>query len=156
MKEKIFNLIKYIILFPIGGATYFCIEILWRGYSHWTMFLLGGLCFVCVGALNNYLPWKMNFETQATIGGIIITVLEFIVGLVVNVWLKWGVWNYSTLPLNIMGQICLPFTLIWIVLSAAIIVVDDWVRYKIFKEEKPHYTSLILNKLRGDKNEKEN
>ena len=59
-------------------------------------------------------------------------------------------------PMNIMGQICLPFTLIWIVLSAAIIVVDDWVRYKIFKEEKPHYTSLILNKLRGDKNDKEN
>lgn len=156
MKEKVFNLIKHIILFLIGGATYFCIEILWRGYSHWTMFLLGGLCFFCVGALNNYLPWEMNFETQATIGGIIITVLEFIVGLTVNVWLKWGIWNYSALPLNIMGQICLPFTLIWIVLSAAIIVVDDWVRYKIFKEEKPHYTSLILNKLRGDKNDKEN
>ena len=84
------NIFKYLVLFLIGGATYFCIEILWRGYSHWTMFLLGGLRFVCVGALNNYLPWKMNFETQATIGGIIITVLEFIVGLVVNVWLKWA------------------------------------------------------------------
>ena len=97
------SVLKYIFLFLIGGGIYYLIDVLWRGYSHWSMFILGGLCFVCVGALNNYLPWKMNFETQATIGGIIITVLEFIVGLIVNVWLKWGIWDYSALPLNIMG-----------------------------------------------------
>ena len=98
----------------------------------------------------------MYLEVQSILGAIIITIFEFIVGVIVNIILKWNVWNYSTLPLNIMGHICLPFTLIWIILSAAIIVADDWVRYKIFKEEKPHYTSLILNKLRGDKNDKEN
>ena len=132
------------------------IEILARGYSHWSMYLLGGFCFVIVGLINELVSWDMLFQYQCLLGGTIITVLEFIVGLIVNVWLKWGIWDYSALPLNIMGQICLPFTLIWIVLSSAIIVVDDLVRYKVFKEEKPHYTSLTLNKLRGDKNEKEN
>ena len=143
MKEKILRVIKYIVLFLIGGAAYFGIEILWRGYSHWTMFLLGGLCFVIVGALNNWLPWEMDIEKQAGIGAIIITVLEFIVGVMVNLVLKWNVWDYSLLPFNILGQISLPFTLIWIVLSAAIIVVDDWVRYKVFKEEKPRYSFWI-------------
>lgn len=149
MKEKILRVIKYIVLFLIGGAAYFGIEILWRGYSHWTMFLLGGLCFVIVGALNNWLPWEMDIEKQAGIGAIIITVLEFIVGVIVNLVLKWNVWDYSLLPFNILGQISLPFTLIWIVLSASIIVVDDWVRYKVFKEEKLRYTSWLLR--RGDK-----
>lgn len=149
MKEKILRVIKYIVLFLIGGAAYFGIEILWRGYSHWTMFLLGGLCFVIVGALNNWLPWEMDIEKQVGIGAIIITVLEFIVGVIVNLVLKWNVWDYSLLPFNILGQISLPFTLIWIVLSAAIIVVDDWVRYKVFKEEKPRYMSWLLR--RGDK-----
>lgn len=144
MREKILRVIKYIVLFLIGGAAYFGIEILWRGYSHWTMFLLGGLCFVIVGALNNWLPWEMDIEKQAGIGAIIITVLEFIVGVIVNLVLKWNVWDYSLLPFNILGQISLPFTLIWIVLSTAIIVVDDWVRYKVFKEEKPRYTSFLL------------
>lgn len=144
MREKILQVIKYIVLFLIGGAAYFGIEILWRGYSHWTMFLLGGLCFVIVGALNNWLPWEMDIEKQAGIGAIIITVLEFIVGVIVNLVLKWNVWDYSLLPFNILGQISLPFTLIWIVLSTAIIVVDDWVRYKVFKEEKPRYTSFLL------------
>lgn len=148
MKEKILRVIKYIVLFLIGGAAYFGIEILWRGYSHWTMFLLGGLCFVIVGALNNWLPWEMDIEKQAGIGAIIITALEFIVGVIVNLVLKWNVWDYSLLPFNILGQISLPFTLIWIVLSAAIIVVDDWVRYKVFKEEKPRYSFWIQEMMK--------
>ena len=151
MKNKIFNLIKYIVLFLIGGATYFLIEILWRGYSHWTMFLLGGLCFLIVGAINNFLPWEMYFEVQSILGAIIITIFEFIVGVIVNIILKWNIWNYATIPFNIMGQVCLPFSLIWVILSAAIIIVDDYIRYKLFKEEKPYYISWVINKLKNRK-----
>ena len=43
---------KYIILFAIGGMAYFFLEVLVRGYSHYTMFLCGGACFVCCGLLN--------------------------------------------------------------------------------------------------------
>ena len=141
--KKIMSILKFLILFVFGGVIYFLIEILWRGYSHWTMFLLGGLCFVIVGAINNFIPWKMKFEKQMAIGAIIITILEFIVGVVVNLILKWNIWDYSMLPFNILGQICLPFSLIWFLLSGVIIIVDDYLRYKLFKEDKPKYSFLI-------------
>lgn len=146
--KKIMSILKFLILFIFGGAVYFLIEILWRGYSHWTMFLLGGLCFVIVGAINNCIPWEMKFEKQMTIGAIIITALEFIVGVIVNLILKWNIWDYSMLPFNILGQISLPFSLIWFLLSGIIIIVDDYLRYKLFKEEKPKYTSWILEKIK--------
>lgn len=92
----------------------------------------------------------MYLEVQSILGAIIITIFEFIVGVIVNIILKWNVWNYATVPFNIMGQICLPFSLIWIVLSAVIIIVDDYIRYKLFKEKKSYYISWIINKIRGD------
>lgn len=140
--------LKYLILTVFGGLVYFLIEVGWRGYSHWTMFLLGGLCFLTVGLLNEVLPWEMDFEKQACIGGIIITVLEFITGVIVNIWLKWGVWDYTVLPFNILGQVSLPFTLIWILLSGVIILVDDQIRYKIFHEEKPHYSFYFYKRFK--------
>ena len=146
--KKIMSILKFLILFVFGGVIYFLIEILWRGYSHWTMFLLGGLCFVIVGAINNFIPWKMKFEKQMAIGAIIITILEFIVGVVVNLILKWNIWDYSMLPFNILGQICLPFSLIWFLLSGVIIIVDDYLRYKLFKEDKPKYSFLIKKLMR--------
>lgn len=137
MKTK--NVIKMVVLLLIGGTTYFGIEMLWRGYSHWTMALVGGICFVLIGAINEYIPWDMGFIDQALLGAIIVTAVEFISGLILNVWLGLGIWDYSSLPMNVMGQICLPFFFAWIVLSAVAIVVDDYLRYWLFKEEKPHY-----------------
>ena len=127
-------------LFLIGGAIYVLIELVYRGYSHWTMFLLGGLCFVLIGGVNEYIPWEMPLWLQAGIGAVIITVLEFICGCIVNLALGWNVWDYSNTPLNILGQVCLPFTIIWFVIAHAGIVLDDYLRYWLFKEEKPHYT----------------
>lgn len=137
---------KYLFLFIFGGLVYNLIELLYRGYSHWTMFILGGLCFVSVGLINNLFTWKTPIEFQCLIGGGLITLLEFITGLVVNVKLNWNVWDYSNVPLNFMGQICLPFTIIWIFLSLIIIIVDDLLRWKFFKERKPKYYSICLDK----------
>lgn len=137
------NVLKYVALFLFGGVTYYLIEILWRGYSHWTMFILGGLCFVAVGLINNIFPWTMKLELQAFIGAIIITLLELIVGLIVNVKLNWSVWDYSDMPFNFLGQICLPFSLLWYVLSIVIILLDDYIRYKFFGEQKPTYISIF-------------
>lgn len=127
-------------LFLIGGAIYVLIELVYRGYSHWTMFLLGGLCFVLIGGVNEYIPWEMPLWLQAGIGAVIITALEFICGCIVNLALGWDVWDYSNTPLNILGQVCLPFAIIWFVIAHAGIVLDDYLRYWLFKEEKPHYT----------------
>lgn len=72
----------------------------------------------------------------------VITVLEFVFGLIFNIWLGMNIWDYSALPLNIMGQVCLPFTIVWFFLSAVAIVVDDWLRYALWGEEKPRYRLL--------------
>lgn len=131
---------KYLFLSVIGGIIYILIELAFRGRSHWSMFILGGLCFICLGLINEVIPWKMPLACQMAIGGAVITVLEFFTGCIVNLWLGWGVWDYTSIPLNILGQICLPFSLIWFVLSAVGIILDDYVRYWFFKEEKPAYT----------------
>lgn len=131
--------LKIFILFLIGGFIYVAIELGFRGHSHWTMFLLGGLCFILIGGLNNYIPWEMSIIKQGIIGALIVTSLEFIFGLVLNLYLNLGIWDYSNMPFNILGQICLPFSIAWFFLSLVAIFVDDWLRYVLFKEEKPHY-----------------
>lgn len=130
---------KEIILWLIGGLLYMGIELMWRGYSHWTMFVLGGICFVLLGRINEVIPWDMPLWMQVLIGTAIITGLEFITGCIVNLWLGWNVWDYSNVPFNVLGQICLPYILLWIPISLAGIVSDDYLRHWLFKEEKPHY-----------------
>lgn len=134
------KLLKLGCLFLIGGAIYILIELVYRGYSHWTMFIVGGLCFVLIGGINEFLSWDTPLWLQAGLGAVIITALEFICGCIVNLALGWNVWDYSNTPLNILGQVCLPFAIIWFVIAHAGIVLDDYLRYWLFKEEKPHYT----------------
>lgn len=136
------QILKLCILALIGGITYILIELAWRGYSHISMFILGALCFVLIGGINEFLPWELGFVWQMLIGAGIVTILELIVGIVVNVWLGLEVWDYSNLPFNFMGQICLPFSFAWTLLSGVAIVVDDYLRYWLFGEEKPHYKIL--------------
>ena len=118
------------------------IELMWRGYSHWSMFLLGGICFIALGLINEVIPWGMPLTAQMFIGCVIITALEFITGCIVNLWLGWDVWDYSDLPYNLLGQISLKSSIGWYFLSAVGIVFDDWLRYIFFGEEKPRYTII--------------
>ena len=140
-----------VILFLIGGGIYYLLEVLWRGYSHWTMFILGGLCFVIMGLLNEYkFSWNDSLIKQSIISACIITVFEFITGCIVNLWLGWHVWDYSELPCNLLGQVCLYYFLLWIPLSMIGIILDDWIRYILYlifhgyfpfmeERERPHY-----------------
>lgn len=130
---------KYTFLFLTGGFAYGSLENLTRGYSHISMFIAGGICFILIGLLNEVYSWNMAFISQMVISSLIITTVEFITGLIVNVWLKQNVWDYSKLPYNIMGQVCLLFTNIWFFLSPLAILLDDYLRYFLLKEEKPHY-----------------
>lgn len=133
------QLFKYVVLFLIGGATYFCIEMLWRGHSHWTMFIVGGICFIFCGGINEWFDWDIPLWIQMLLCAAGITTIEFISGIIINIIFKLNVWDYSNLPLNIMGQVCLWFSLLWFFLSALAIILDDWLRYWLFDEEKPHY-----------------
>lgn len=106
------------------------------------MFLLGGLCFISIGLINEIIPWDMPLWQQIIIGAGIITVLEFLTGCIVNLWLGWDVWDYSGLPGNILGQICPQFFLLWVPIALVAIVLDDWLRYWRWDEERPHYKIL--------------
>ena len=139
MMNKLKIIAKYLFLGAIGSIIYMNLEILWRGYTHWTMGVLGGICFICLGLINELLSWETPLVLQMFIGSIIITILEFITGCIVNLWLGWNVWDYSNLPLNLLGQICLPFSILWYFISAIGIVIDDYIRYIYFDEERPRY-----------------
>ena len=133
------SILKYFILGWFGGSTYCSLEVIFRGRSHWSMVVLAFILFLLIGSLNNLFPWEMSLAKQGIIGACMVTVLEFITGCIVNIWLGWNVWDYSNMPLNILGQVCLPFSLLWILLSIVCIIVDDYLRYLMFNEQMPHY-----------------
>ena len=103
------------------------------------MFVLGGLCFVLLGLLNEGARPELPMVVQALFGACVITALELATGLVVNVGLGLDVWDYSRLPGNFLGQICLPYFLLWIPLSAGAVVADDWLRHALFGAPRPHH-----------------
>lgn len=139
LRILLYVLLKYFILFLVGGTIYVCLELIFRGHSNWTMLILGGLCFVYIGGLNNWFDYNMSLIKQMSISAVIITVLEYICGYIVNIKLGWNVWDYSDMPFNIQGQICLPFTILWFFLSALAIILDDYLRHLWFNEDIPHY-----------------
>ncbi|MBQ3003172.1 MAG: hypothetical protein IJD82_05525, partial [Clostridia bacterium] len=59
--------------------------------------------------------------------------VEFVTGLIVNHWLHLSVWDYSDVPLNLLGQICLPFSLVWFVITLPILKLGTWVCGKEFQ-----------------------
>ena len=138
------NVSKNIVLFSIGGVIYLMIEVIWRYLmnrpdTHWTMFIVGGLAFLIIGSINEYFTWEIPIWLQSIIGTIAVTVLEFISGCVLNIWLGLNIWDYSNVPLNLFGQICVPFMGAWIILVTIAIIVDDYFRWLIYKEEMPRY-----------------
>ena len=140
MKEKLKAILKHAVLALCGGCVYFLIEMAWRGHSHWTMAVLGGVCFVLIGDINEFIPWNMPLILQGAIGSGIVTVLELVSGIILNLWLGLEIWDYSNMPFNLLGQICLPFTLLWVALSIVAVALDDWLRYWLFGEDRPTYT----------------
>ena len=141
MSNKTKILFKYICLFLIGGGIYYGIEVLFRGYSYLAMACCGGLLFVMIGGLNEFYSWDTPFWKQMMFGSIAITSVEFLVGYFLHI--GFPMWDYSNMPFNVMGIICLPFTIIWFFLSAIAIVLDDYIRYWFFHEEKPRYNFRI-------------
>lgn len=81
------------------------------------MFFAGGLCLALI-ALTDALTPKMRFFPKILLCGLIITAVEFIFGLLLNVILRLNVWDYRTEPYNFLGQICPSFSAIWVLVSA--------------------------------------
>ena len=139
-KELTCKISSHILRWLFGGCLYGLLEIAWRGYTHWTMILLAALLCIPLDIANEHIPWDMPLPLQGVLGGLTITAMEFVTGLIVNVWLGLGVWDYSNQLGNILGQICPLYTILWCLLAIPVIVVFDWLEYKICGGEKPHYT----------------
>ena len=102
------------VVFIIGGAVYGLIELLYRGHTHWTMIIAGGICFSFLYLISTKTNW--NLLVQCLAGAAFITAVEFIVGCIVNLWLRWDVWDYSEKRYNILGQVCPVFMVYWLLL----------------------------------------
>lgn len=151
--SKLSRFHKDLILIAAMGIMYMGIEILWRGHTNISMGVVGGLCGFFVGRLNEHHGfYQMKMWRQSYIGTIIALVIEFISGLILNVWLKLNIWDYSNEPGNLYGQICFTYAFLWFCLMPFAIYTDDWLRYKLFGQAEPkegllgYYKDLITNK----------
>ena len=108
------NGITRIVMFSMGAFGYGLIEILWRGYTHWTMFIAGGISLCGLSAISEKFEGAKRLG-KAILGGIFITAVEFITGVIFNT--RKNIWDYSRLPLNIGGQICAFYSAAWVLLS---------------------------------------
>ena len=112
-KTNISRLKRYAACFVLGAIGYAAIEIIWRGRTHWSMMIAGGICFIIFSIVAETMQDK-GMLLKAVVCALGVTVVEFIFGLVFNLWLGMGVWDYSNMPLNLMGQICPLFSLMWV------------------------------------------
>ena len=105
---------EYIAVFTVGGLVYGLLEIIWRGWTHWTMLICGGLCFTLMYLIART---PMRAAQKLFACAAVITTVEFVTGCIVNLTLGMGGWDYSALPFDLMGQICPRFALLWLLLS---------------------------------------
>ena len=144
MSKKYF--LKYIILFLVGYCVYISIEVTFRNYSFPLMGIVGAISFVLIDRINEVMPWDTDLIIQSIIGSLIVTTFELIVGEGLKIFNQPPMWDYSSLPFNFDSVICLPFSLIWVLLSAIAIILADSINYYLLHEEPvPHYKILNHN-----------
>ncbi|MBR5817710.1 MAG: hypothetical protein IKY62_03580 [Clostridia bacterium] len=125
MRGDVLERIKnFVLFFAIGAIGYALIELLWRQRTHWTMMLAGGICFVLFSVIAKRMKGA-NIFLKCAVAAISVTAVEFVFGVIFNLFLKMDVWDYSEMPFNLMGQICPTFTLLWFALSLLMLPVAE-------------------------------
>ena len=108
------KLSEYMFTFLMGYFIYSMFEIVSRGYTHWTMALTGGTVLTLIYAVNR--KYALSLVRSCIAGTLMILSVEFTVGVFDNIIMGWQVWDYSDVPLNVMGQICLPYAGVWFIM----------------------------------------
>lgn len=141
MKNKILSML----LWTWGGTVYFFLEVIYktiRGRPEqisWTMLLVALILCIPVERCGSECEWYTPLPIQALGCTVLVTIVEYCAGMVLNVWLGLNIWDYSNIPLNFHGQICVPFMVLWYVLCLVFIVVFDWLRYWVAGGQRPVY-----------------
>lgn len=152
-------ILKNVVLFCVGGLVYGLIEVIYRQKTYPLMILCGGIAIVLLDKINDHISWDMDILLQGCIGSALITGMEFIIGNLSLAGVLPKMWDYSNVWMNYKGIICLPFSLIWIVLSICAIMLADAINYYIFDELPIPYYRLFgrviirfkeKNKRKGD------
>ncbi|WP_300134725.1 putative ABC transporter permease [Dysosmobacter welbionis] len=134
-----------VLMWTWGGAAYFLLEVAYktaRGEPErisWTMLVLAAILCIPIERAGAEMPWDVPLWMQAAGCAVLVTATELIAGLILNVWLGLGVWDYSDLWGNLWGQICPQFAAIWWGLCLVFIPVFDWMRYAVAGGERPRY-----------------
>ena len=118
-------------MFAIGAVGYEALEVLWRGNSHWTMGLAGGTCLLTFYRMWRYIK-DLPVWRKCAIGAGVITGVEFCFGVVVNLVLKWNVWDYSGMRFNILGQVCALYTGLWFLLCIPVMKLVELLDTRVF------------------------
>lgn len=133
------------LLWTWGGTVYFLLEVAYKtatGHPErisWTMLVLAVVLTVPLERCGAELPWECPLWLQALACAALVTITEFVAGLVINLWLCLDVWDYSDLPFNLLGQICPQYAIVWWGLCFLFIPVFDWLRYAVVGGNKPTY-----------------
>lgn len=122
---------EFAIIYTIGSIGYCALELAWRGYSHWTMTVTGGICFLAIYLIDSAMK-SSSLIKKGAICALVITSVEFLVGCVVNLLLGWQVWDYSGLPFSIWGQVCPGFFMLWFLVSFPALLISRKIREKVF------------------------
>ena len=126
---------NYFVLFGLGAFSYGLLEVIWRGYSHWSMMIAGGLCFVAFSLISEKFS-GIPLLYKCILGSLTVTATELVFGLFFNLVLGLRVWDYSDIPLNFLGQVCLLFSVLWGFLSAFAIPFSGFVIRFLKKNEE--------------------
>jgi len=110
---------EFALVYSTGAASYSILEILWRGFTHWTMFFVGGACFLAI-YINELFSNGKRLWKRCLVGCLTITSIEFVAGCIINIALKWNVWDYSKTKPQFLGQICLLYSALWFFLCIPI------------------------------------
>ena len=98
---------KYLHLFILGAVGYAAIEVIWRGETHWSMMIAGGLCFILFSMVSELFEGR-SILLKAAVCAVGVTAVEFIFGVVFNLWLGMGVWSTAAVPSTFSVRSALP------------------------------------------------
>ncbi len=122
------------VVFSIGAFGYGALEILWRGYTHWSMVLTGGVCFLFLHRLRQDVP-SLSTIKKCILGSAFITTVEFFVGIWVNLIFHWQVWDYSRQFGNLLGQICPLYSCLWLLISGGAFRLSDRLQRFFYRKQ---------------------
>lgn len=139
MNKKI--VIPYMAIFIISGLIYVGLELLWRGRSHWTMFLCAGLCgLVMANINNNWLEFDTDFRIQVCASALLCSTFEFLFGIIFNG--DFSIWDYRGLwgTIHILNdQVNILFLGVWLLISCFGLPFLDWMQWKLGLAREPYY-----------------